>query len=151
MHIDMQSSPSERFREFFQAYQDENGRYVYVEQVQKMSLEGLLSLFVNYDDLLRFDPVSAKKLREEPEDTIKAADDALVEVLDIEDHIYATSDETAGLFHVRFSNLPDLVNLRRLRSVHLGKLLSVEGIIIRQTVVKPLLIQGIFQCTDPRF
>ncbi len=143
----MQSSPSERFREFFQAYQDENGRYVYVEQVQKMSLEGLLSLFVNYDDLLRFDPVSAKKLREEPEDTIKAADDALVEVLDIEDHIYATSDETAGLFHVRFSNLPDLVNLRRLRSVHLGKLLSVEGIIIRQTVVKPLLIQGIFQCT----
>ena len=147
MHIDMQSSPSERFREFFQAYQDENGRYVYVEQVQKMSLEGLLSLFVNYDDLLRFDPVSAKKLLEEPEDTIKAADDALVEVLDIEDHIYATSDETAGLFHVRFSNLPDLVNLRRLRSVHLGKLLSVEGIIIRQTVVKPLLIQGIFQCT----
>ncbi|MCE7747293.1 MAG: hypothetical protein GPJ51_02780 [Candidatus Heimdallarchaeota archaeon] len=147
MHIDMQSSPSERFREFFQAYQDENGRYVYVEQVQKMSLEGLLSLFVNYDDLLRFDPVSAKRLREEPEDTIRAADDALVEVLVIEDPIYASSDETAGLFHVRFSNLPDIVDLRRLRSVHLGNLLSVEGIIIRQTVVKPLLIQGIFQCT----
>lgn len=147
MHIDMQSSPSERFREFFQAYQDENGRHIYVEQVQKMSLEGLLSLFVNYDDLLRFDPVSAKTLREKPEDTFKAADDALVEVLTIEDPIYASSDETAGLFHVRFSNLPDLVDLRRLRSVHLGKLLSVEGIIIRQSIVKPLLIQGIFQCT----
>ena len=143
----MQSSPSERFREFFQAYQDENGRHIYVEQVQKMSLEGLLSLFVNYDDLLRFDPVSAKTLREKPEDTFKAADDALVEVLTIEDPIYASSDETAGLFHVRFSNLPDLVDLRRLRSVHLGKLLSVEGIIIRQSIVKPLLIQGIFQCT----
>ncbi len=142
----MQSSPSERFREFFQAYQDENGRHIYVGQVQKMSLEGLLSLFVNYDDLLRFDPESAKKLREEPELTIKAADDALVEVLKIEDSIYASSDETEGLFHVRFSNLPDLVNLRRLRSVHLGKLLAVEGIIIRQTVVKPLLIQGVFQC-----
>ncbi len=147
MHIDMQSSPSERFREFFQAYQDENGRHIYVEQVQKMSLEGLLSLFVNYDDLLRFDPVSAKALREKPEDTIKAADDALVEVLKIEDPIYASSEETEGLFHVRFSNLPDLVDLRRLRSVHLGRLLAVEGIIIRQSVVKPLLIQGIFQCT----
>jgi len=147
MHIDMQTSSSERFKEFFQAYQDENGRHVYVEQVQKMSLEGLLSLFVNYDDLLRYDPVSAKTLREKPEDTIKAADDALVEVLKIEDPIYASSEETAGLFHVRFSNLPDLIDLRRLRSVHLGRLLSVEGIIIRQSVVKPLLIQGVFQCT----
>ena len=58
----------ELFKEFFQAYQDENGRHTYVEQVQKMSLEGLLSLYVNYDDLLRFDPELARLLREEPEE-----------------------------------------------------------------------------------
>ncbi len=146
MVVDMPSSTNERFKEFFQAYQDENGRHTYVEQVQKMSLEGLLSLYVNYDDLLRFDPELARLLGEEPEETIKIADDALVEVLKIEDPIYAASEETKGLFHVRFSNLPDLVDLRRLRSVHLGNLIAVEGIVIRQTVVKPLLIEGVFQC-----
>ncbi|OLS30750.1 MAG: Minichromosome maintenance protein MCM [Candidatus Heimdallarchaeota archaeon AB_125] len=146
MVVDMPSSTNERFREFFQAYQDENGRHFYVEQVQKMSLEGLLSLFVNYDDLLRFDPELARLLREEPEETIKIADDALIEVLKIEDPIYAASEETKGLFHVRFSNLPDLIDLRRLRSVHLGNLIAVEGIVIRQSVVKPLLIEGVFQC-----
>ncbi len=143
MVIDMQSSPSERFREFLQAYQDENGRHIYIEQVQKMSLEGLTSLYVNYDDLLRFDPEIARNLKEDPEETIKAGDDALIDVLKIEDPVYASSGE---VFHIRISNIPDQVDLRRLRSVHLGELISVEGIIIRQSVVKPLLIQGVFQC-----
>ncbi len=139
----MQSSPSERFREFLQAYQDENGKHTYVEQVQKMSLEGLTSLYVNYDDLLRFDPEIARVLKEDPEETLKAADEALGEVLKIEDPMYAASGE---VFHVRISNIPDQVDLRRLRSIHLGELIAVEGIIIRQSIVKPLLIQGVFQC-----
>ena len=143
MVIDMQSSPAERFREFLQAYQDENGKHIYIEQVQKMSLEGLTSLFINYDDMLRFDPEIARILRENPEDTLKAGDEALIEVLKIEDPMYAASGE---VFHVRISNIPDQVDLRRLRSIHLGELISVEGIIIRQSIVKPLLIQGVFQC-----
>ncbi|MHA1690074.1 MAG: LAGLIDADG family homing endonuclease, partial [Candidatus Heimdallarchaeaceae archaeon] len=143
MHIDMTSTPVERFREFYQGYQDENGKHVYIEQVQKMSLEGLTSIILNYDDLLRYDPGLARDLREEPEDTIKSADDALIEVLRVEDPIYASSRE---VFHARFISIPDLVDLRRLRWVHIKKFISVEGIIIRQSVVKPLLVQGVFQC-----
>ncbi|MCK4844918.1 MAG: minichromosome maintenance protein MCM, partial [Candidatus Heimdallarchaeota archaeon] len=96
-----------------------------------------------YDDLLRYDPELARQLRENPEDVLKEANGALKEVLNIEDPIYATSGET---FVVRFSNIPDQVDLRRVRNVHLGKLISVEGIILRQSVVKPLLIEGSFQC-----
>ncbi len=143
MHVDMTSTPVERFREFYQGYQDENGKHIYIEQVQKMSLEGLSSVILNYDDLLRYDPELARLLRENPEETIKAADDALVEVLRVEDPIYASSGE---VFHARFISIPDIVDLRRLRSVHLGQFISVEGIIIRQSVVKPLLVQGVFQC-----
>ena len=143
MHVDMTSTPVERFREFYQGYQDEIGKHIYIEQVQKMSLEGLTSIILNYDDLLRYDPELARLLRENPEETIKSADDALVEVLRVEDPIYASSGE---VFHARFISIPDLVDLRRLRSVHLGQFISVEGIIIRQSVVKPLLVQGVFQC-----
>ncbi len=143
MHVDMTSTPVERFREFYQGYQDENGKHIYIEQVQKMSLEGLASIILNYDDLLRYDPELARLLRENPDETIKSADDALVEVLRIEDPIYASSGE---VFHARFISIPDIVDLRRLRSVHLGQFISVEGIIIRQSVVKPLLVQGVFQC-----
>ena len=115
MHIDMQSSPNERFREFYQGYQDETGRHIYVEQVQKMSLEGLTSLVVNYDDLLRYDPELARLLRENPEETMKAADDALFEVMKIEDPMYAASDE---IFHARFSNIPDVVDSKRQLQKH---------------------------------
>ncbi|TFG09614.1 DNA replication protein, partial [Candidatus Heimdallarchaeota archaeon] len=147
MVIDVHSTPSERFREFLQAYQDENGRFIYVEQVQKMSLEGLTSLTVNHDDLLRFDPMIAKSLEEEPEDTFKAADEALVEVLRIEDPMFVENAKEEKLeFRVRIGNIPNQVDLRRLRSGHLGKLIAIEGIIIRQSIVKPLLIHGIFQC-----
>ncbi len=143
MHVDMTSTPVDKFREFYQGYQDETGKHIYIEQVQKMSLEGLTSIILNYDDLLRYDPELARLLRENPEETIKSADDALVEVLRIEDPIYASSGE---VFHARFISIPDIVDLRRLRSVHLGQFISVEGIVIRQSVVKPLLVQGVFQC-----
>lgn len=147
MVIDMQSTPTGRFKEFLQAYQDENGRFIYVEQVQKMSLEGLTSLFVNHDDFLRFDPMIAKSLEEEPENTFKAADEALVEILRIEDPMYVENAKEEKLeFKVRIGNTPNQVDLRKLRSGHLGKLISLEGIIIRQSIVKPLLIEGKFQC-----
>lgn len=139
----MQSTPIDRFTDFFQGYMDDKGKRVYTEQVQKMVLEGLTSLFIDYDDLLRYDPELARQLRENPEDVLKEANGALKEVLNIEDPIYATGEET---FVVRFSNIPDQVDLRRVRNVHLGKLISVEGIILRQSVVKPLLIEGSFQC-----
>ncbi len=144
MHVDMESTPLERFKEFFQGYADENGRYIYVEQVQRMVLEGLTSLIVNYDDLLRYDPGLAQMIRDEPEDMLRTADDALIEVMRIEDSIYA--EDNKDILKVRFTNIPDMVDLRHLRAVHLGKFISVEGIILRQSVVKPLLVQGVFQC-----
>ncbi len=146
MNVDMTSTPVKRFRKFYQGYQDENGKYSYIEQVQKMSLEGLTSLILNYhDDLLKYDPELARLFKENPEETIKSADEALVEVLRIEDPIYASSGE---VFHTRFFiSIPDeIVDLRRLRSVHLGQFISVEGIIIKQSVVQTLLVQGVFQC-----
>ncbi|MCG3217139.1 MAG: minichromosome maintenance protein MCM [Candidatus Heimdallarchaeota archaeon] len=143
----------ERFRDFFQGYQDENGRYIYIEQIQRMSLEGLTSLIVDYDDLLRFDPELAGKLRRDeeqnidPESTIEEADSALEDVLKIEDRSYVLeAQKKKEAFHVRFFNIPMLVDLRRLRAVHLGHFIAIEGIIIRQSVVKPLLVEGKFQC-----
>ncbi len=142
----MQSQYIERLKSFFQGYVNESGRHIYVEQIQKISLEGLLSLYINYDDLLRFDPGTAQELREDPETIIHDADEAFREVLKIEDPIYA--EEHKNDLRVRFTNIPDQVDLRYLRSVHLGNLISVEGMIVRQSVVKPLLVQGVFQCLN---
>ena len=143
----------DRFRDFFQGYQDEEGRFSYIEQIQRMSLEGLTSLVVDYDDLLRFDPEIAGRLRKDtemnidPEITIKEANAALEEVLKIEDRSYVMEAiKRKEAFHVRFYNIPTQVDLRQLRAIHLGHFIALEGIIIRQSIVRPLLVEGIFRC-----
>ncbi len=143
----------DRFRDFFQGYQDESGRFVYIEQIQRMSLEGLTTLVVDYDDLLRFDPEIAGRLRKDPEMnidpeiTIKEANAALEEVLKIEDRSYVMETiKRKETFHVRFYNIPTQVDLRQLRAVHLGHFIAIEGIIIRQSIVRPLLVEGRFRC-----
>ena len=68
---------------------------------------------------------------------------AIRNVMVIEAEDYATHT-----FHARFVSLPEAhqVHLRKIRSSHIGKLISVNGILTRSSEVKPQLTVGIFEC-----
>ena len=50
--------------------------------------------------------------------------------------------------HLRLTGLPveSRVEIRRIRSEHLGKLISVEGLVRKATEVRPKIIDALFQC-----
>jgi len=50
--------------------------------------------------------------------------------------------------HVRFRVLPSETPLRTIGAIHIGKFLKVNGIIVKTTAVKPLLMKAAFRCNS---
>ena len=54
--------------------------------------------------------------------------------------------EHPGYYHISFKNVSEHKKIRQLRSIELGKLISINGTITRSSEVKPELIKGTFIC-----
>jgi len=97
------------------------------------------SLTVRFSDIDRFDPEFAEELLETPEPLMEAAQAAILD-LDLPMDVYL---ERA---HVRIIELPRHFKTRELRSDHIGKLLSIDGLVRTATEVRPKIVSAAFQC-----
>jgi len=139
------TDPVAAYNEFIREFRNDKGNYIYRERVQKMTVEGGISLIVDFDDLIKFNPELARKTIDEPKEFVHQGHRAVAEVVEIEDADYAF---TTRDFFIRIFNLAEseTIPLRKIRAKHVGKLIMLNGIITRATVVKPLLVEGFFQC-----
>ncbi|MHA2353530.1 MAG: minichromosome maintenance protein MCM, partial [Candidatus Thorarchaeota archaeon] len=135
----------ERFEEFLRTYKDEQGTLTYWSRIQQMSINDEISLTVNFQDLVSFDNVFMALAAEDPQKFLEMSDHALISVLRVEDPDYINSLDVSFM-KTRFVNYPDHIALRALRSRHIGKLIHISGIMMRASVVKPLLVQAMFLC-----
>jgi len=141
------TDPVAAFTEFIREYRDDNGDYIYRQKIQEMTVEGGFSLEVDFADLIKFNPELARRTIDEPNEFLEAGNRAVAEVVEIEDSDYAFSIRD---FYIRFFNLAEseTIPLRSIRAEHVGKLIMLNGITTRATVVKPLLVEGFFQCLN---
>ena len=130
--------PKESFLEFLRNFRDRSGAYKYRERVRDMISMGRYSLPVDFRDLYIYNASLAKMLINEPDRVLRAFSEALREFVAQEDPEYA---EQVEKFVVRISNLPKTTSLRSLRSNLLGKLVMIEGILVRATPVKEKLVR----------
>ena len=135
----------ERFEEFLRTYKDEQGTLTYWSRIQQMSINDEVSLTVDFQDLTSFDNVFMALAAEDPQKFLEMSDNALISVLRVEDPDYVNSLDVSFI-KMRFVNYPDHVPLRSLRSRHIGKLIHINGIMMRASEVKPLLVQAMFLC-----
>ncbi|MFB0544917.1 MAG: Minichromosome maintenance protein MCM, partial [Asgard group archaeon] len=133
----------EIFTEFFKEFEDEHDRKKYFEAIKRLSLEDKRSVEIDFMDLMSYDSELADQILENPDNYIPYAKAAIKELVKIEDPNHA---ERVKEFHARFFNSAEHINLRALRAIHLGKLISIDGILTRVTIVKPLLTEGAFKC-----
>ncbi|MEM7820346.1 MAG: hypothetical protein QW761_01965, partial [Candidatus Aenigmatarchaeota archaeon] len=123
----------ERFEEFF--------RQFYMKELMTTAASGKKSLVVDFGLLDKFDPTLADKLLNDPEPVLAAARSA-ISAIDL--------PEGSITLEPRFMNLPESqkVRIRNLRSSHIGRFLTIDGIVRRASEVKPEISIAIFQCPD---
>ncbi len=132
-----------RFEEFLKSYKTEEGDTPYHDAIGRLSLENLISVSIDFNHLLTFDPDLAEATKEGPKRAIDAASAAIRRILQIVDPDYS---ETIENLHARFKEVPDRVSVRFIRSEHIGQLIMVDALVTRVSDVKPLLVEGVFQC-----
>ncbi|NPE31075.1 minichromosome maintenance protein MCM [Methanococcoides sp. SA1] len=123
----------EKFRDFLKRY--------YWDEILLLANEypELRSIVVDFPDLEQFDADLAYELLEHPDDVIPYAEQALREIdIPIEKDL----DDA----HVQFINVPNRVAIRELRSKHLLKFISIEGMIRKATEVRPKITNAAFMC-----
>lgn len=98
------------------------------------------SLNVPFSQIDSFSPELAYFLLENPAKSIEAAESVITALL--------AADRRNVRLHFRVSGLPlDVrVEIRSLRSKHLGKLVCVEGLVRKATEVRPRLVDAVFRC-----
>jgi replicative DNA helicase Mcm len=123
----------ERFSEFLNEF--------YIDDLITALTESRKSIEVDFSLLDRFDVDVADHIFDEPDDVIKAVEEA-VKQIDI------------GLpdakLRVRFFNMPKSkeMRIRNVRAEHIDRLLVVDGVVKRASDIRPEISEGIFECPD---
>ncbi|WP_436902659.1 LAGLIDADG family homing endonuclease [Halovenus halobia] len=124
----------DNFEEFYRSYY----RNEIAELAQKYPNEQK-SLYIDWQDLYRFDSDLADDFRNKPDQLREYAEEAL--------RLYDLPvDVSLGQAHVRVRNLPEKTEIRGIRSDHRGMLISVQGIIRKATDVRPKITTAAFEC-----
>ncbi len=119
------------FREFI-----ENNYYPeLLEAVRK----GELFLVLDFSSLIKFNTEICEELLENPEEVLKAAELAVKE-FDL--------PKKVTKFNIRLRNIPESqkIIISAIRSKHLDKLISIEGIVRQKSDVRPHVTAAKFEC-----
>ncbi|PSQ43354.1 XRE family transcriptional regulator, partial [Halobacteriales archaeon QS_9_68_42] len=124
----------DKFEQFYRDYyRNEIG-----ELAQKYPNEQR-SLYVDWDDLYRFDPDLADDLIAQPDQMREYAEEAL--------RLYDLPvDVKLGQAHVRVKGLRETTDIRDIRARHRGQLIAVTGIVRKATDVRPKVTEAAFEC-----
>ena len=128
--------PQQRFQEFFK-------KEKYRQRIGQLAITGKNSIIIDFEELYGFDQALAERLLNRPEEYLQNAGKGAYEQLRIEDAEYAEKIEK---INIRIVGLLGKEQLRKLGSKQMAKLVMVEGIVVRATPVRPMVLQGAFKC-----
>ena len=130
------TDPQERFQNILTSDK-------YRQRISEMAITGKTSLTVDFEDLMATDSKLAENVIERPDEYLEHTNRAALAQLQIEEPEYAEGIEKVS---VQFKNLPVTTLLRQLGSDNIGKLVMVEGIVVRATPARPMVTRAAFKC-----
>jgi replicative DNA helicase Mcm len=133
----------EAFVRFIEDFVDEKERFKYDQAISEMTVKGTKSLVIDFADVYSFDIDLAHSIFDDPKGITPIFESVVRSKLMTKDPLYAQS---LYRLHVRFRNLPTETPLRKIGSDHIGKLIMVQGIIVRASAITPLIIKAVFKC-----
>ncbi|KAL1748438.1 MCM2/3/5 family-domain-containing protein [Schizophyllum fasciatum] len=143
---------TDRTRTFEEFLDEETDLYNYRETVARMLRQGQNRLIVNIDDLRSHNREYADGLLKNPTEYLPAFDAALLEVVKRASASGDSKVDESQTFHVGFSGSfgDHHVSPRTLHASHLNRMISLEGIITRCSLVRPKLAKSVHYCEETR-
>jgi len=135
----------EKFKEFFWCFTDRDGNPKYQEAINRMVMLRSRSLVVDFEDLMVYAPDLASGIIDSPKSYLQCAETALLQVLAEHRKHYLNQMPEARL-HVRLRKVENHVQIRQLGSSHIGKMVSIRGVVVRASKVKQYIREGAYEC-----
>lgn len=101
------------------------------------------SLYLDYRDVYAFGKAGvrmAQELIENPGKVLEDVQDA------VKSQQLARGKGKESKVNIRFTNLPVRIGARDIRSEHINRFVSVEGILRKTTEVRPRIVEAVFRC-----
>lgn len=135
----------EAFQDFFRSFERDVQWSKYRRRLTQVATSQSRSLVIDFDDLVDFDSNLARKVLERSDEYIDLASRAATAQLRVADADYA---QKIGSIHARFRfrRLPERTPLRGVGAEHLEKLILVDGIVVRSTQVRPMVVRAAYRC-----
>jgi replicative DNA helicase Mcm len=115
----------------------------YREYISRAVVAGRKSVPVDFADLLVFDKDTAEAVLSEPLKYLPLFDSAAHRQLELEYPQYASAVKT---FRAAVRGLPEVIPIRKIRAEHLRRLVAIDGIVVRASLVRPLLEKAAYRC-----
>lgn len=129
-----------------QAFRDKDGKYRYFDRINDMMAQNTQSLSVDYIDFDTYNPDLAKMLTHKPDGMLAAFDEAALSILREIHPDY--EQEVRDKIRVRIGNYTVSKGLRDINADLIDKLVSVSGMVVRSSEVKPLAKKVTYKCTN---
>jgi replicative DNA helicase Mcm len=131
---------------FLKAFKDRDGNYKYFDRINNMMALNAQSLIVDYIDLDSYSPILAKEITHKPDEYLEAFNEAVLSVLREIHPDY--EQEIRDKIRVRIGNYTVQKGLREINADLIDKLVSVSGMVVRSSEVKPLAKKVVYRCTS---
>lgn len=131
---------------FLKAFKDRDGDYKYFNRINNMMASNAQSLVVDYIDFDSFNPSLAKQITDEPDEMLEAFNEAVLSILREIHPDY--EQEIRDKIRVRMGNYTLQKGLREINADLIDKLVSVSGMVVRSSEVKPLAKKVAYRCTN---
>jgi len=131
---------------FLKAFKDRDGNYKYFNRINNMMASNAQSLVVDYIDFDSFNPSLAKQITHEPDEMLDAFNEAVLSILREIHPDY--EQEIRDKIRVRMGNYTVQKGLREINADLIDKLVSVSGMVVRSSEVKPLAKKVAYRCTN---
>jgi len=143
--VHTKSALADKVKEFLTQYKDPTGSFSYVEQIDQMVVKQTTYIVVDFNDLVSV-PLIESKFRESADEILAAFRKAIFEMLKERNPEYAEKIEHD--IRARIANFPDERSLRQINSDVITKMISVSGMVVRASEVKPLAKELTYKCLD---
>ncbi|HJU13208.1 MAG TPA: minichromosome maintenance protein MCM [Candidatus Nitrosotalea sp.] len=139
------SKLQDQVKDFLSQFKDKSSSYKYVDEIDQMMAKKIQYIVVDYNDLVSY-PEIETIFSSDPDEILRAFSGAIKDIL--KERFPAYAEKIRHDIRVRISNYPAQRSLREVNAEVIGKMISVSGMVVRASEIKPLAKELVYTCPE---